>query len=143
MSIKFEARQCKIPKSRALGKWFAQMVSIGTVNTEQLAEELSHSSSVTHADLIAVLYALAVAIRQHLLQSETVHLDGLGSMRIGIKSHIVDEKEKVGENLIYAYRVIFTPDKVFNMTEPGPRGGRKGFYTKKLIKGIGASKMKF
>lgn len=141
MSIKFEARQCKIPKSRAQGKWFAQMVSTGTVNTAQLAEELSHSSSITYADVIAVLYALANAIRRHLIASETVHLDGLGSMRIGIKSHVVDERQQVGEKLIYAYRVIFTPDKTFNLTGEGPNGGRTGYYTKELIRGAEATKL--
>lgn len=134
MSIQFEARQCKIPKSRAWGKWFAKMVSTGTVNTEQLARELSHSSSITYADLIAVLYALAYAVRLHLLNSETVHLEGLGSMRVGVKSHVVDSKQDVSADLVYAYRVIFTPDRTFNFTEAGPNGGRKGYYTKKLIK---------
>lgn len=141
MSIKFIPSQIKIPGSQAYGKWFAKMVSIGSVNTEQIAEEVSHDSSLTHADVVAVLYALSNTIRKHLLQSEVVHLDGLGTMRVSICSHLAETEKEVGEALIYNYKVVFNPDMKFTQLGPGPKGGRKGFYTKKLIKGIGASKL--
>lgn len=138
MSIKIIPKQVAIPKCRSTGKWYARAMQIGTVTTEQLAEELSHSSSVTQADLVAVLYSLAVAIRTHLLQSERVHLEGLGSLKVVVKSHVADRKEDVNDKLIYSYRVLFNPDKVFNVTGAGENGGRKGYYTKKLISGIKA-----
>lgn len=142
MSIKYIASQIKIPGSRGYGKWYAKMVSTGTVRTEQLAEELSHSSSVTRADIVAVLYALAVAIRSHLLQSEVVHLEGLGTLRVSLQSHTTETEESVGDNLIYNYKVVFLPEMSFNQIGPGPNGGRKGFYTKELISGANAKKMK-
>lgn len=118
------------------------MVSTGRITTEELAEELSHDSSVNYADIVAVLYALAVSIRRHLLSSQTVHLEGLGSMRVGVRSHMAETPEAVSPKLIYAYRVIFTPDKTFTPSgEEGPKGGRRGFYTKKLIRGIDSAKL--
>lgn len=141
MSIKIIPKQVAIPRCRSTGKWYARAMQIGTVTTEQLAEELSHSSSVTQADLVAVLYSLAVAIRTHLLQSERVHLEGLGSLKVVVKSHVTDKKEDVNDKLIYSYRVLFNPDVSFVMTGTGEKGGRKGFYTKKLISGIKADKI--
>lgn len=141
MSIKYIPSQIKIDGSQAYGKWFAKMVSAGTVTTEQLANELSHSTTITHADLMCVLYSLAIAIRNHLLSSEKVHLDGLGTFRISIRSHIVDEQKDVGKKLIHACKVAFVPDRYFCATGSGPKGGRTGFYTKKLTDGINFEKV--
>lgn len=139
MSIKFIPCQIKIPESKAYGKWFAKMVSIGRITTEQLAEELSHNSSVTHADILAVLYSLAPAIRQHLLQSETVHLEGLGTLRVSLRSHMVDDEMSVNEKLIYNYKIIFNSDITLNHVRFGEESKHKGFYTKNLIDGIRVS----
>lgn len=141
MSIKIIPKQVAIPKCRSTGKWYARAQHIGTVSTEQLAEELSHSSSVTQADLVAVLYSLAVAIRQHLLLSEKVHLEGLGTLKVVVKSHVAERQEDVNDKLIYSYRVLFNPDKTFCLTGTSEKGGRKGFYTQKLIEGIKADKI--
>lgn len=141
MSIKIIPKQVVIPRCRSTGKWYARAQHIGTVSTEQLAEELSHSSSVTQADLIAVLYSLAVSIRTHLLQSEKVHLEGLGTLKVVVKSHVAERKDEVSDKLIYSFRVLFNPDTSFVLTGTGEKGGRKGFYTKKLISGIKAEKI--
>lgn len=142
MSIKYIASQIKIPRSQAYGKWYAKMISIGRINTEQLAEEISHSSSITHADVLGVLYALSNVVRRHLLQSETVHLDGLGTMRVSIRSHMVEKEEDVRESLIYNYKIIFNSDMSFNRLGSGENGGSKGFYTKNLISGIEVSPLR-
>ena len=141
MSIKIIPKQVAIPRCRSTGKWYARAQHIGTVSTEQLAEELSHSSSVTQADFIAVLYSLAVSIRTHLLQSEKVHLEGLGTLKVVVKSHVAERKDEVSDKLIYSFRVLFNPDTSFVLTGTGEKGGRKGFYTKKLISGIKAEKI--
>lgn len=141
MSIKIIPKQVAIPRCRSTGKWYARAQHIGTVSTEQLAEELSHSSSVTQADLVAVLYSLAVSIRTHLLQSEKVHLEGLGTLKVVVKSHVAERKDEVSDKLIYSFRVLFNPDTSFVLTGTGEKGGRKGFYTKKLISGIKAEKI--
>ena len=53
MNIRIISKQVAIPKCRSTGKWYARAQHIGTVSSEQLAEELSQSSSVTQADLVA------------------------------------------------------------------------------------------
>lgn len=138
MSINFIASQIKIPRSHAFGKWYAKMVRLGNVSTEQLAREISHSSCITEADVTAVLYALSHVIRLHLLQSETVHLHGLGTLRVSIRSHMVEKAEDVNESLIYNYKIIFNSDKSLTRVGAGPNGGHSGFYTKELIKGVKA-----
>lgn len=136
MSIKIVPAQFHTPKNVHTGKWYAKVMSIGTVTTEQLAEELSHRSTVTQADILSVLIALSYAIRRHLLQSETVHLVGLGQLKVSVRSHMVETQEQVSDKLIYNYRVLLHPDKTFTQTGEGPHGGRSGYYTKKLTEGI-------
>ena len=61
MSVKFKPTQIAMPLSANYGRWYAKMVPTATVTSRQLAD----------------------AIRRHLLNSEIVHVDGLGSLRIG------------------------------------------------------------
>ena len=67
MSIKFRATRLGMPLSHNYGKWYAKMVPIGNITSEQLAEEVSHLSTVTRSDMLAVLWSLAAVIRRHLL----------------------------------------------------------------------------
>ena len=58
MSVKFKPTQIAMPLSANYGRWYAKMVPAGAVTSRQLAEEVAHSSTVTHADMLAVLCEL-------------------------------------------------------------------------------------
>lgn len=47
MAICYKKQQFKIIGSKSYGKWFAKAVSMGDVNTRELAEEINHSITVT------------------------------------------------------------------------------------------------
>lgn len=136
MSVKFKPVQIAMPLSRNYGKWYAKMVPTGTVTSQQLAQEVAHSSTVTQADMLAVLWSLAEAIRRHLLNSEIVHVDGLGSLRIGFRAKAKDTPRDVSADDIHGLRVVMTPERKFQQTGLGHGGGRKGYYTGELIRGV-------
>lgn len=141
MSIRYRKVQNKITDSASFGKWFAKAVSISTVDTEALAEEISHSTTVTRADIMAVIIELVVAMQRHLLSSEKVVIDGLGSFRTGIKSRAADKPEDVNATKIRGYRVIFSPEVAYTATGVNKDGHRTGFYTKKIIEGATAAEL--
>ena len=136
MSVKFKPAQIAMPASPNYGRWYAKMVPTATVSSQQLAEEVAHSSTVTQADMLAVLWSLAEAIRRHLLNSEIVHVDGLGSLRIGFRAKAKDTPRDVSADDIHGLRVVMTPERKFQQTGLGHGGGRKGYYTGELIRGV-------
>ena len=58
MSIRYKVVQCHLKDSNINGKWYGKAVSLGTVTTRQLAEEISHSTTVTRSDVASVLIEL-------------------------------------------------------------------------------------
>ena len=136
MSVKFKPTQIAMSLSANYGRWYAKMVPTATVTSRQLAEEVAHSSTVTQADMLAVLWSLSDAIRRHLLNSEIVHVDGLGSLRIGFRARAQDRPEDVSADDIHGLRIVMTPERTFQHTGTGPGGGRKGHYTGELIRGV-------
>ena len=45
MSIRYKVVQSHLKDSVSYGKWYGKAVSLGTVTTRQLAEEISHSNA--------------------------------------------------------------------------------------------------
>lgn len=141
MSIRYRKVQNKISGSKSEGKWFAKAVSLSTVDTKQLAEEISHSTTVTRADIMAVIIELVQVMKNHLLNSDKVQVDGLGSFSVGIKSKAADAIEDVNANKITGYRVNFAPEKTFTATGVNDAGNRTGFFTKELLRGASAKEL--
>lgn len=88
-------------------------VVLNTVNTEQLAEEISHATTTTYADIMGVLIELSNVMKCHLLNSDKVSLYRLGSFRAGIKTTAADTKEDFNANNITGYRIIYSPEISF------------------------------
>lgn len=136
MSIKYKPTQIAMPLSPNYGKWYAKMVPTATITSRELAREVAHSSTVTEADMLAVLWSLSEAIRRHLLNSEIVHVDGLGSLRVGFRSRAKPTPDDVSADDIYGLRIVMTPERKFTQTGQGRTGGRTGHYTGELIRGL-------
>ena len=85
MSILYKVVQCHLKDSRLNGKRFGKAVSLGTVTTRQLAEAVSHSTTVTRSDIAAVLIELFNVLMAHLLNPMAVRLDDAGSFSTGFK----------------------------------------------------------
>ena len=57
----------------------------GEVNIREISEEISHSSSINSADVKAVLESFLFHLPQHLMNGDTVRLDGFGLL--GLSFH--------------------------------------------------------
>lgn len=139
MSIRYKVVQCHLKDSNINGKWYGKAVSLGTVTTRQLAEEISHSTTVTRSDVAAVLIELFNVMKEHLLNSMTVQLDEIGSFRVGFKSEPSDKEEDFKANNIKRYRILYRPVTTFTPNgRVGEKGCRLGSYTKTLLEGVTA-----
>lgn len=125
MSIRYRKVQNKIENSNGYQKWYGKAVILSTVSTKDLAEELSHSTTVTRADIMAVLAELTVAMHNHLLNSHKVVIDGLGTFRPGLICKSADDEKSFNANNIKGYRIVY----------------RTGFFTKSLLQGASAELM--
>lgn len=141
MSIRYRKIQNKIDSSVGYNKWYGRAVVLGTVSTKDLAEELSHSTTLTRADIMAVLAELSEAMRRHLLGSQQVSLDGLGSFRVGLVCKSADTESEFTANNIKGYRIVYRPESQFTATGVNSKGHRTGFYTKTLLQGVSAEPM--
>ncbi len=125
--------------SKLFGQWYGRAVSLSTVDTKTLAEEISHSTTVTRSDVAAVLIELFETMKQHLQDSQTVVLDEIGSFRITFKSKPSESEAGFTANNIKHFRVTFRPFSSF-IPNGGisPKGHRTGTYVQAFTSGVTA-----
>jgi len=109
-------------KMKVNGKWYPKSVLVGSpISTEQVAKRLAAESTVSPADVRAVLTALGGVMGDYMAQGRSVKLDGIGSFYFTAstnKNGVATEKE-VTAKLINGVRVRFIPETRF-------RGNGKG-----------------
>ena len=109
-------------KMKVNGKWYPKSVLVmSPVSTEQVAKRLAAESTVSPADVRAVLTALGGVMGDFMAQGRSVKLDGVGSFyftAVTNKNGVATEKE-VSANQISGVRVRFLPETRY-------RGGGKG-----------------
>jgi predicted histone-like DNA-binding protein len=139
MSIRFKKQQIKMKGSKLFGQWYGRAVSLEHITMDKLADEISHSTTVTKADIMAVLTELSHTMKAHLQSSQTVALDGIGSFKVGIKSKPAESEAGFTANNIKSYRILYKPEVTF-VPNGGisPKGHRTGTYVKTLLNGISA-----
>ena len=104
------------------GKWYAKSVLVmSPVSTEQIAKRIAAESTVSPADVRAVLTALGGVMGDYMSQGRSVKLDGVGSFYFTAvtSKNGVDKPEDVNATLIRGVRVRFIPDTRY-------RGAGKG-----------------
>ena len=110
-------------------KWYPQSVLVGSpVTTAQVAKRLAAESTVSPADVAAVLTSLGPVMAAYMSQGRSVKLDGIGSFYFTAVSAKggVDAAEKVSANQIVGVRVRFNPETHYE------RGGGKRVATRGL-----------
>ena len=124
-------------KGKAYGQWFGRAVSLGTVTTRQLSEEIAHSTTVTRSDVYAVLIELFEVMKQHLQNSETVQLDEIGTFKVGFRSTPAKDEKSFTANNVKSFHILYRPFTKFVANgEVSAKGKRKGAYVKSLLNGI-------
>lgn len=84
MALKYEFYHnpdCAIAKDR---KYHARVVPNGRIANDHLAKEIQKESSLTVADVKAVLIALADKMAEHLSQGRKVYLEGIGYFQVNL-----------------------------------------------------------
>ena len=93
--------------------WYPRSVTIGKpVETQELSKRLVRESTVSPADVHAVIRALPEVMADFMKESRAVHLEGLGWFRYTTQSSGkgVATKEEVSSDQITGLRVQFTPE---------------------------------
>ena len=111
MAIKFKSIERGQPGVIGGGdkKFYASAVSAGEVSLEQLTTFIEKISTVSGADIRAVLYALVDVSIDSLAKGEIVRLGDLGSLRVSLKSTGFDSHAEVNSAGIKGTNIIFTP----------------------------------
>ena len=84
MALKYEFYtnpNCAITKKR---RYHARVVPNGRVSTDQLAQEIQKSCTLTVADVKSVLIALADKLSEHLGEGRKVYLEGIGYFQVNL-----------------------------------------------------------
>ena len=124
--------------SRLTNLWTVVSASISQYGTKRLAKDIEKESTVSHADVTAVLTALPTVMRRYLAEGHTVKLDGIGIFKVGFSSIGLDgigsftmsaqctktgvaDVKKISANQITNVKVQFRPE----MESTGRKGKRR------------------
>ena len=137
MSVRYRKVQEKREGNKNYGKWYGRAVVLNNVTTKELAEEISHSTTATLSDTLAVLNELSVALRRHLLNSDRVEIEGIGAFKVGIRTVAANTSAAFGAQNVMSYRVNYQPFKRFvpngQITDKNRRAGN---FVMNLLEGV-------
>ena len=86
MAVLYRLSQNKLSSSKAYGKWFAQAVMTGTIDTDALAEIMQRNCTVKKSDILAVISELIETMQDQLQNSKRIKLNGFGAFKLGIEN---------------------------------------------------------
>lgn len=99
-----------LPKAgRQEKKYYANTISSGEYSLDELIKDIEKSSTLSSADVHAVIYAMNDKLLTALADGKIVRLGVLGSMRIHISSRGETSPGNVGGHSIYSARYVFHP----------------------------------
>ena len=128
MAVLYRLSQNKMSSSKAYGKWFAQAVMTGTIDTDALAEIMQRNCTVKKSDILAVISELIETMQDQLQNSKRIKLNGFGAFKLGIENAVGGATSaaefSAGKN-IKGLHVLFQPEVKTDTT--GQR--RKTFVT--------------
>lgn len=113
MSIPFviKERVLNVGPEKGSTKFYAVTENMGEIGIEELTVEISKMSTVSGADIRAVLYSLTDILPSHLAANQIVRLGELGSLRLSNSSRGENSSEEVDAHSITHSKLIFSPGK--------------------------------
>ncbi len=97
-------------------KFYASPKMSGERTLEGLTQDIEKISTVSGADIRAVLYALVDVIDAKLSNGQIIRLGELGSLRVSFSSEPRDTEKEVNAACIKKSKVVFTPGKGIKKT---------------------------
>lgn len=110
MSFKYRIVKNKIKDSKTFGKYYGRAIILNKVTTNQLCDEISHSTTVTESDVRAVLSELRVRLHDHLINNHSVKIDGLGTFFVRMNTTPTEKMEEFSADRIKNVSVGFLPE---------------------------------
>lgn len=89
---------------------YARCVINHKTSIEKLATSISLKSTLSMADIIAVLYALGEELEIELMQGNKVYLNGLGSFTLTAKTGAISDTATLRSKDFTKRRIRFEPD---------------------------------
>jgi len=115
MSMKYRLVQRVNPTKPAdPRKYYANVVTRGEISLRDLAKEVAQVSTVSIADVTAVVESLLQMIPKHLAQGEIVRLGEFGSMSVTLSSEGAPAPEAFHVSQIKGVNLNFRPGKEIN-----------------------------
>lgn len=107
--------------SEKFGVYFPQAVVVGKpVETKEVAKRLAKISTVSLADVLAVLAEMPGVLADFMAQGKSVRLDGLGTFRLTLETEGVANREDMDfQKQVKAVRVSFIPQREGAVTKGG------------------------
>jgi predicted histone-like DNA-binding protein len=90
-------------------KYYAKLVVHGERNLDQLTKSIEKISTVSGADIRAVLYAVVDVITDDLTNGLIVRIGDLGSLPLSLSSDGFATEAEVSGNAIKNTKILFTP----------------------------------
>lgn len=139
MAVFYRKYQDQRAGSKGYGKWYGRSVMLNVVSTKQLAEEIAHATTVTYADVLAVLAETSQALKQHLQNSHKVVLDGIGAFSVGLCTAPANTSADFGAQNIKSFHINYAPEVYFvGNGKVSEKNRRQGTFVKNLLNGISA-----
>ena len=103
------------------GVYYPLAVTVGNpVETKKIAERLAAISTVSKADVAAVLAELPGVLADYMAQGKSVRLDGLGTFRYTLSTEGVEQEADFDfQKQLKAVRVQFVPQREGAVTRGG------------------------
>lgn len=110
MAINYSIAKMKNPNDKgAPEKFYAKAQASGSVDINELAEEISYSTTLTDGDVLNVIRALVTQINKHIAKGEIVKLENLGSFQAQLCSKGADAEEDFTSANIRKVSLQFRP----------------------------------
>ena len=112
MAITYKPLERSNPQDlTAAKKYYAAVVTNGSVNFETLAEMISEQCTATETDCLAVLNVLEQNIVRELKQGRIVRLGKLGNFQVSLSSEGFTTEAEVTASAVKKSRILFRPAK--------------------------------
>ncbi len=114
MSIKFKVVQKKNPQDmNAASKWYATTVGDGDTTLQDLADYASETSTVSKADILAVLESTLTKVSKDLSNGKIVKVGEYFTLQMSLSSNPSDTEAEVTSSKIKGAKINFRPGKMF------------------------------
>lgn len=112
MAITYSIAELRNPREPESGsKYYAKAQASGTITVDDLAEDISYSTTLTDGEVLNVIRALVHQICKHIQAGRIVKLEHLGSFQVQLRSKGAETVEQFTSGNIQAVRMQFRPGK--------------------------------